>query len=209
MSSTTNRDALLSWLNNHKSFTNDGNTYQELVDAWTECFFGRMGKEYPELSEILAKKQLAFYQAKYSAIQTILSSQTDDKKSYFVTIGFNHQTWDIPKCVAVINKVLSAPWVKQGEAVFELHRANGEHPHAHFVLYLENPLPKSKVVEKIFKLAGIKKVVLAKNFIDIKELTDVRKLYVRGIKQDAKMPYIKKDQEWRGKHNLPSLFTKL
>jgi len=74
---------------------------------------------------------------------------------YFVTIGFNHQTWNIPHCVAAIQKVLSSKWLKDGEAVFELHRANGEHPHAHFSLILENPLPKSKVVEKIFKLAGM------------------------------------------------------
>lgn len=202
------RTALIMWLNQHKTFTSDGHDYQHLIDAWTECFFGRYGQEHPEQAEQLAKKQRQFYERQYDAVMSLLANKPTKSNNveYFVTIGFNHQTWNVPACVSAIQKVLNASWVKDGEAVFELYRSNGEHLHAHFSLILKDPLPKSKVVEKLFKLAGMKNIVLKKNFIDIKELTDVRRLYIRGIKQDNKIPFVVRDQEWRGKNNIPNLF---
>ena len=48
---------------------------------------------------------------------------------WFITIGFNHQTWTVAKCVKAIQKIIDMDWVISCEANFELYRENGEHPH--------------------------------------------------------------------------------
>lgn len=229
--STLYYDALLKWLSDHPHYTHYGHTSAEIATATTEHFNtlrvgqkNRIIKQYDtedcelfivrkgfecwsnERLELMAKTTLEFHQQRLRDIQLVMNKKATDNKSYFVTIGFNHQTWDILHCCELIQRVLDASWVLDGKAVFELYRANGEHPHAHFILNLENPMPKSKVVEKIFKLKGMKKLVLKKSFIDIKETNEQHKLYITGIKQESKMPFVNLDDDWRAKNNLPKMF---
>ena len=120
---------------------------------------------------------------------------------YFVTIGFNHQTWSVAKCVTLIEKILARDWIIQAKANFELFRENGEHPHVHF--YLESEYAKSTIVEKIFRPSYVRELVLKKNFVDCKIADDVHLNYIKLIKRDEKMPYVVKDIEWRNKNKIP------
>lgn len=131
----------------------------------------------------------------------VLKSIGEQSNLWFVTIGFNHQTWTIPKCVKVIEKILAMDWVNSAKANFELYRENGEHPHCHFVI--NTSLPKSKIIEKIFRPKYVTEVVLSKNFIDVKPADQVHKKYIKLDKQESKMNFVEKDIEWRHKNNIP------
>lgn len=120
---------------------------------------------------------------------------------WFVTVGFNHQTWTISKCDKVIQNVLKMKWIFQGKANFELYRENGEHPHCHFLI--ETNEPKSRILDKIFRPQYVKDLVLNRNFIDVKIATQVHHNYINLIKQENKMPFVEKDIVWRKKNEIP------
>lgn len=132
--------------------------------------------------------------------------------THFTTIGFNHQTYTIPKCKAVIDKIISFPWVLKCRAVFEFHRENGTHPHVH--LLITTDITGSKVREKIWAAEGIKNIVLANNgrkpstFIDTKPALPNHFNYVLLIKQESKMQYVAKDIVWRKANNIPEFYEK-
>jgi len=126
----------------------------------------------------------------------------------FVTIGFNHQTWDIPGCVKVIENIVQLGWVGSIHAVFELHRENGLHPHVHMLITPNVPITKSKTIEKIWAAKGIKKVCLKKSFIDYKIAADYHHKYILGDKTEAKTQYVLADVEWRSKNGIPQYFKK-
>jgi len=139
--------------------------------------------------------------------------KNDPASSIFVTIGFNHQTWSIPGCVKVIEKICSFDWIQTVRAVFELHRENGLHPHVHMLITLSSHVDpknrtKSKVIEKIWAAAGIKNVCLKKSFIDFKVAADYHHKYILGEKQENKMKYVLEDIKWREKNDIPQFFEK-
>lgn len=127
----------------------------------------------------------------------------------FITIGFNHQTWNVPSCVKVIETIIAFDWIKSCTAKFEYFRENGEHPHCHFLIELSYSISKSKVLEKIWAAKGIKKVCLKKSFIDYKIAADYHSDYVNGIKVKEKMKYVEKDIHWRLINNIPEVFEKI
>lgn len=120
---------------------------------------------------------------------------------WFVTIGFNHQTWSIKKCCQVITKIIAFDWIISVKANFELYRPNGEHPHCHFVI--ETDLPKSKILEKIWRPKYVQEVVLSKSFIDIKKFEEHHRKYINLEKTYDKMECVNKDIIWRGQNNIP------
>lgn len=126
----------------------------------------------------------------------------------FVTIGFNHQTWNIPSCVKVIETIVARPWIKTIRAVFEIHRDNGLHPHVHMLIEPLEPLTKSKMLEKIWAIAGIKEVCLKKSFIDYKVAADYHHKYILLEKKEDKMQYVAKDIEWRKKNHIKEFWEK-
>lgn len=215
--STKFRDAHILWVKNHKDFAEQINNHTETlygyIDVLRMMYFGD-GRERPEWLHLemerlaehnLKKDMLRFQEAQTALIQ--VNNPTIEKPDWFITIGFNHQTWDVPKCKDVILKVLQLPFIKSCEAVFELHRENGLHPHCHFYVETHSKIPKSKILEKIWASAGIKKVVLAKNFIDIKVAQPVHLGYIKGNKQDKKLPYVEQDKKWREENNIPHLYS--
>lgn len=121
--------------------------------------------------------------------------------SWFVTVGFNHDTWNIKDCDKFIRNVLEMDWVIRGKANFELFRSNGEHPHCHFVI--ETKEPKSRILEKLFRPLYAKKVVFSKNFIDVKPMMDYHHKYIMLDKIEEKMECVKKDIDFRKKNNIP------
>lgn len=126
--------------------------------------------------------------------------------SHFVTLNFNHQTWSIKKCLDLLNRILSFDWIESAKCAFELHRANGDHPHIHMLI--ESKECKSKVLEKIWATAGIKKIMLKKSFIDYKIGLPCHQKYIVGDKQESKMPYVEKDRLWRKENNIQELYEK-
>jgi len=126
----------------------------------------------------------------------------------FVTIGFNHQTWSIPSCVKVIETIKSRPWIKTIRAVFEIHRDNGMHPHVHMLIQPSEPITKSKMLEKIWAIAGIKDIVLKKTFIDYKVAADYHHKYIMLDKTEDKMEYVHKDIDWRLENDIPEYWEK-
>lgn len=129
--------------------------------------------------------------------------------SHFVTLNFDHATWSIPACIDVLNIIIGFEWVIYLRAVFELHRENGKiHPHMHLIIVTADKMAKSTLIFKLWAVGGIKKVMHGKNFIDCMPLEDRHHKYVLGIKDDKKMPFVKKDVVWRERNNIPDLFLK-
>lgn len=133
----------------------------------------------------------------------------------FVTVGFNHQEFTVKKALEFVNSVLNSSIALDGSfAVMENFRLNGEHPHVHIKLYWPqmingNSFYKSSLIQAIHRSKHGKKLVLKKEFIDIKDFIDgVHNLYLDGIKTEAKMPCVEKDKAWRSKHNIPDKLFK-
>lgn len=217
MSVTKFRDAHILWAKNHKDFVQQihMSSHSEIsyIDVLHQMYYGiinqpdYMAKDLESLAKYQLEKDMARFADAQVAIAQILLPQSE-KPDWFVTLGFNHQTWSVDKCKEVIQKVLNLPFIQEAQAVFELYRENGQHPHCHFYIVTNNKIPKSKILEKIWAVAGIKKVILNKNFIDVKIGQPVHKGYVRGKKQDYKLQYVEKDMDWRKENNIPDLFEK-
>lgn len=128
----------------------------------------------------------------------------------FVTIGFNHQEFTVKKAFEFIQSVLNLSVVLDGSfAVLEYHRQNGEHPHVHFKMYYSGQTYKSVLIQAIYRAKHAKKLILNKNFIDIKEFIEtVHDNYLDGNKQENKMPFVEKDKSWRSKNNIPDKLFK-
>lgn len=200
----------LQWIKRNKDFLpreqnwlTDDVTYYERMSMLYQC-----QKHHPHINKY-ARQSLAldvdwFQKSKKILFDIYRLNETPTQ--HFITIGFNHQTWSIDKCVSLINLILGFDWIDTGKAVFELHRENGEHPHCHFLI--QSSLSKSKILEKIWAAKGIKKIVLQKSFIDYKVALPVHDRYVEGDKTEAKLPFCKKDAEWRTKNNIKHLFEK-
>jgi len=134
--------------------------------------------------------------------------KSDPTAPVFVTIGFNHQTWNIASCVKVIETIVKRDYIKTIHAVFEYHRETGFHPHVHMLITPSEPLCRTKLIEKIWATAGIKKVCLKKSFVDYKLAADYHHKYINLEKKDSKMPYVAKDIEWRHQNGIPEFWKK-
>ena len=128
---------------------------------------------------------------------------------YFVTVGFNHQTWSVSSCVVAIKNILASKQVQNDSyGVFELHRANGLHPHVHFKIVLGKHLRPSKVAEFIFRTRDVSKVCLKQSFIDVKPWLPCHENYLMGDKQEDKLQYCDLDKIWRETNQIPHIFTR-
>lgn len=123
----------------------------------------------------------------------------------FITVGFNHQEFTIKKAMQFLSALLSNSIILDGSfGVMETHRENGIHPHVHFKIFYSGKTYKSVLIQTIMRTKHAKKLILQKNFIDIKEFDPViHEPYLNGDKQDKKMPYVEKDIEWRTKNQIP------
>lgn len=199
----------------HIKFVNDNKNYMSfLVDPLDPHspaiqlaqYYAYIEKANPRLLQEHAKRNLLRDQQKFQAIVDYNKQQKhlfnkNQKPLWFITIGFNHQTWSVDVCKKVIERVISLPWVLACKANFELFRENGEHPHCHFLIYSD--LPKSKIMEKLWAVKDIKKVVLKKTFIDIKKGEECHQKYIMLDKQEDKMKYVAQDIEWRKENQIP------
>lgn len=198
------KSAHLKWISENPKFVSK--TYNgeiSYLDIMKQVYSNP--KSSQEYAKITFARDLDWKKKSNSLVHQ-LEKELNATTQHFVTIGFNHQTWNIKSCVDIIEKIMSYEWITKGRAVFELHRSNGQHPHAHFLI--DTVEPKSKILEKIWRAKGIKKIVLKKSFIDYKIKNQNHDNYIRGIKADEKMPYVQMDEKWRDENNIPQYFEK-
>lgn len=195
----------LSWIMRNPKFV------PKYAADYTEPYYEIMKQVYSNknCSQDWARNSLASdisWKKKSDELITKMMKLKDCSSMHFITLGFNHQTWNVRDCVKLIETIIQYDWIETAKCVFELHRANGEHPHCHFLI--KSSLTKSKILEKIWAAKNIKKLVLKKSFVDYKVGEKYHEDYVNGIKIDEKLPYVEKDIEWRKNNNIKQLFEK-
>jgi len=202
------KSAHLSWVNSHPTFMPQGTHMcgQDYSDSLNFLYY-QTGSELvnQEFARRLFKSDIDYHQSLSVIISSLSESITAPR--FFVTIGFNHQTWNVRSCVKVIENILTFDWIVSCRAVFELHRENGEHPHCHFLIETVK-MYKSKILEKIWATKGIKSVCLKKSFIDCKCAEVYHDDYINLVKVESKMKFVTMDTKWRSENNIPEHFIK-
>jgi len=202
---TDYKSAHLAWINSTKSFTpkylhDYTSPYVEIMKFIyaKECCSQEYARKLFIADKVWFKECHSVSKDLDKAVCDLIPAKSN---YYFVTIGFNHQTWTISECVKSIHKILAMEWIISGKANFELYRTNGEHPHCHFVI--ETLEPKSRILEKLFRPQYMKKIILSKNFIDVKPMENYHHKYIMLDKVSDKMFCVEKDIQWRKENNIP------
>lgn len=216
------KGAHLRWLQTHKDFLPSR-------DVWypTDDYFGSYKMPdvtyYEVMQDIYSKSQYeqkwAFLDFKkdmlyYRQLQQVtiqmsnLVSKVDNIKGvWFVTIGFNHQTYTDKLMLGYMEKLLTFDWIQDVLGKFEIYRTNGLHPHVH--MKLETQLTKSKIIEKLMRCKNGSKLILKKEMVDVKPYLSCHDAYLAGQKTDEKMDCVRRDAEYREKNNIPHIFRRL
>lgn len=145
----------------------------------------------------------------------------------FVTVGFDDEKIAINPdkflrglpsiCYKIANKNYESNNIRSCEYVIERHRISGIHHHVHFLFTFHNKIAPSKIVDKIWEVAGIQDWVGSKNFVDYLGPQKPNKPfasyeyyygYVRGDKREEKLPCVALDVAWRNQNKLPHLGSK-
>ena len=204
------KNSHLAWLKSTPQFQckyPQDNRDKSYIEVMTALYAGQSGNHIPQsMAEAMFVADKAWYK-KSKQIAKVIDAKVEKLEPtpdgvWFVTCGFNHQTWSVVKCCKFIEKVLAMDWIIRAKANFELYRENGEHPHCHFII--ETKEPKSRILEKLLRPQYAKDVILSKNFIDVKVCGDYHHKYINLDKIQDKMKYVEKDMEWRKINNIPN-----
>lgn len=202
--------AHLQWIQNHPRFVPKEQTFFQYgysyYDMMKELYVNQKSHKYIQdyahntwISDIHWHKKS--YLLSNEIQKEVEKLEPTPNGMWFVTIGFNHQTWNISDCCKCIEKILAMEWIISAKANFELYRENGEHPHVHFII--ETKEPKSRILDKLFRPLYVKKVVFSRNFIDIKPMMEYHHDYINLIKVSEKVKFIEQDKAWRQKNKIP------
>jgi len=213
------KSAHIAWAIKHPDFVGESVIYCGKRDSYEDvlrALYSPLSKVGPTQAQAKSfynvdlrsyEKQLEVMKHMYALVKTVPTEST-----WFITLNFNHQTWSISSCLKILESILKFDWVIACRAVFELHRKNGEHPHIHMLLKYSPEKPKennkSKLLEKLWAVKDIKKVILNKNFIDVDPGFDYHIQYINGDKIEEKMKGVALDREWRFANGIPHLFEK-
>jgi len=125
------------------------------------------------------------------------------RNEFFITVGFDDKniTIDkIKKCVKGLKEMSCG--ILEHMTIEKFRKDDSgkiyEHHHIHFIFCAD--YAKSKVLQFVYQ--KVQKYVQSKNFVDIKECTDVRRKYVLGEKKSEKMECVELDKKWRSENNL-------
>lgn len=219
------RDMHFSYVRQHKSyaFTDSGKTGDEYLEVLHEYYTWLAQRPYHshrnlrsllnsdiQMFNKLDKVSLRLQSVEKQVIAQCVSFDADMLWA-FITIGFNEQTVTPQKMKSVSENVAGLKYFKECSYVLEKFRENGIHHHTHFLVKFHKKEYKSKVIDWIFQTKGLKEICLSKSFIDIKGPLNSQKgyqtyalyeQYILGNKQESKLPYCVKDEEWRKKNNL-------
>jgi hypothetical protein len=199
----------LSWISNHPNFLPQGQNVTTRGVLYSETmqhlYLEPLVTNYMAYCFFENDKQWLLDLVRHSNPITDVNNEL----GWFITVGFNHQTWNVKNCVKVIEKILELGWISTCTGRFELHRENGLHPHVHFYLFTHDKMYKSKILEKIWAVRGIKGVCLSKSFIDVKQAQPHHAKYIDLDKVQSKMRFVDLDKIWRAENNIPEKFEKL
>lgn len=135
-----------------------------------------------------------------------LTTPSNNEGLWFVTIGFNHQTFDAKKVKEFISNLFTLKFVDpESYGVFEYYRSNGEHPHIHICMKTDVKT-KSQIAQQIFRSKNANKYILNKNFIDVKRFESYHADYLKGNKKTDKLDFVEQDKQWRVNNNYPEIF---
>lgn len=197
------------WVLEHPNFKKDEFSipYVDIIRTMVDCPV--ITEEYIKRSFMLDIRQFKKVDIDAFAIKKLekeAMAGIDLEGFAFVTIGYNEQTINPAKMKEIENRLRRQPHWISVESVHEKHRENGIHHHTHFLIKWKGYLTKGKIIQYIYQIKDIKKVVLSKSFIDVKMQDGVsyedRLKYIRGDKTESKMQYVRKDIEWRQLNNL-------
>jgi len=237
-------DTHLAWINSHPNFKKEESkpfSYLEIMKEtyqqapWKEFYdrkhlhFCNGGPEYfvnsifqmdrdklagmdfySRLHNVFIKEDLKRYAA--------MEKGTDEDHWAFITIGFNEQTITPNQMLVLSKRVSDLKYFKSCKFVLEKHRENGIHHHTHFLVQFHKKEYRTKILQYIFQVKGLKNYVLAKHCIDILGPLNKSKIYqpfekydeyVQGIKQEGKQQYIEQDIRWRDENNFAHLYIKV
>lgn len=131
----------------------------------------------------------------------------------FLTLNFNDtEPISANKMLHFAQEICKKSWVAKADFVLEKHRVNGIHHHFHMLIDLGEEIRKGKIIELVYKIAGLKKYCAGKQYVDVKTKKDPRAerevyyKYVRGDKKDEKQYYVQKDVVWRAQHSVQDLY---
>lgn len=148
-------------------------------------------------------------------MQNIIKLQTEgeiasDPKKCFITLTFDQNKATPDKVLKFLYQLRDkTKWINGMTAVIENHKSTGILLHAHLILEFKERITKSKVIEKLWSLKGLREIMGASNYIDYKVYRVIEhEKYVRGDKKEEKMPYVMLDREWREANHIPDLIVK-
>lgn len=206
--------AHLAYASSHPNFVPKGitiaTTYydvlaeQYIIESFNNTPLDVVRQRKNKLAWICFKSDLAWVKERKLIEESLTMISEPQIKESFITIGFNHQTFNIKKCLALVKTVLGLSIVLDGSfGVMENFRANGEHPHVHFKVFHNKETCKGALVQTIERAKNAKKYITNRNFIDVKPFMDYHNQYLEGNKTAEKLPYVAKDRLWRAKNNIP------
>lgn len=203
----------LTWLKKHPSFLPKHAVKTKHDWTWLDVcndLYGddtRTWEHRNELARIFLQDDIKWSVEYFSQIK-LIETPVIDLGKWFVTIGFNHQTFDPKQVKLFISNLFTLKFFDDGSfGVFEYYRANGEHPHIHICLKT-SVKTKSQIVQQIFRSKNASKFILNKNFIDVKPFEKYHDEYLAGNKTEDKMSFVERDKSWRFENNYPDIFNK-
>lgn len=213
--------AHLQWIRDHPKFESKehsvanlgkvNNVYFEkpsYIETMTEWY---TTSDSPFLNKIayLNYKDDLKWMEESKQINLTLTKKDFETNVAFVTIGFNHQEFTISKAFELIKSILNSDKVLDGSfAVMENYRENGIHPHVHMKIYYSGSTYKSMLIQTMYRSKNAKKLILSKNFIDIKEFQPYHEEYLQGNKKENKIKYVEMDKNWREINKIPHIIYK-
>ena len=143
-----------------------------------------------------------------SGLQVALAKMmgVDTDPFYFVTVNYSKDFTDFEAMKKVVSALEALKWIKEIECVHEYHGTDSNHPHTHMLIIGRKKMPPSEVIDKVYAVKGLAKLIGGKNFVHLaknrdKTISDYR-AYIQGAKTDTKLENVAKDIEWRQKNNL-------
>ena len=139
-------------------------------------------------------------------LMEVFKGSTENPPFYFITINYPKELSQLKLLKEITVNISNQAWVETIEYVYEYHTKNGGHPHCHMLIIAREKMPPSKVIDKIFAVKGLKKLIAGKQCIDLaknrdKTIQDYRN-YINGAKKDSKKENCQLDEEWRIENNL-------
>lgn len=125
-----------------------------------------------------------------------------------ITLNYDDTKITIPDIKKIQKQMCALPHWEDIRYVHEKHRECGIHHHTHYLVQFEinDQNYKSKFIDHIWAMKGIKNFMSDKQKIDVKMKDgtpyEAFMKYIEGDKKPSKMPFVELDKKWRLENNL-------